>query len=122
MRGFILVLLVCLLPLQFSWAAVAPYCGHEASPQAQHVGHHAHEHHEEPTLVLDAESSLTVEPSPWTADLDCAQCHASGAVPSGVEESVHVTHGSAQPSPLAALMAGGQGPGRPDRPQWLYLA
>lgn len=44
MRRFILSLLLVLLPLQFSWAAAAAYCGHETGAAAQHFGHHDHRH------------------------------------------------------------------------------
>ncbi|WP_239249904.1 hypothetical protein [Candidatus Nitrotoga sp. M5] len=44
MRRFILSLMMCLLPLQISWAAVAEYCGHEQSKAVQHFGHHDDEH------------------------------------------------------------------------------
>ena len=45
-RSLVVLLLLCLLPLQFVWAAAAPYCGHEGrAPQtAQHIGHHEHQH------------------------------------------------------------------------------
>ena len=44
MRRLLLLCLLCLLPLQISWAAVANYCGHEQDKAAQHFGHHADEH------------------------------------------------------------------------------
>ncbi|TAH44638.1 MAG: hypothetical protein EYC67_12910 [Betaproteobacteria bacterium] len=44
MRRWLAILLLCLLPLQVSWAAVADYCAHEHDRQAQHFGHHDDEH------------------------------------------------------------------------------
>lgn len=38
-RRFLLLLMLCLLPLQVSWAIMAGYCSHEHGP-AHHFGHH----------------------------------------------------------------------------------
>ena len=44
MKKFLAIFLLVLLPLQFSWAAVAGYCQHEAGVTANHPGHHTHDH------------------------------------------------------------------------------
>ena len=38
MRRWFAIALLVLLPFQFTWAAVASYCGHESDAQAQHFG------------------------------------------------------------------------------------
>ncbi|WP_432380667.1 DUF2946 family protein [Duganella sp. P38] len=38
-----LILLLTILPIQYSWSMAAVYCQHEASKVA-HFGHHGHEH------------------------------------------------------------------------------
>jgi len=43
-RPFLAIFLLALLPLQFSWAAVASYCGHETQAGAEHFGHHDDPH------------------------------------------------------------------------------
>ena len=45
-RSFVVLLLLCLLPLQLVWGAAAPYCGHESrsAQTTEHVGHHEHQH------------------------------------------------------------------------------
>lgn len=43
MRRFLALLLLTIVPLQFSWAGVAAYCQHEAAQAETHFGHHAHE-------------------------------------------------------------------------------
>ncbi|WP_157667506.1 hypothetical protein [Comamonas serinivorans] len=70
LAGWLLLALLCLMPLQFSWAAVARYCQHEAVAPAQqpHAGHHSHEHRAQVAGVV---SSLP--------DADCHYCHASVA-------------------------------------------
>ena len=44
MRRFVLILLLTVLPLQWSLAAVASICQHEAGQAEQQLGHHVHEH------------------------------------------------------------------------------
>ena len=44
MRSFVLFVLLAIFPLQWSWAAVASVCQHEADRAAQHWGHHDHGH------------------------------------------------------------------------------
>ena len=44
MTRWFLIVLMMLLPAQFSWAAAAPYCAHERDPVSFHVGHHPHVH------------------------------------------------------------------------------
>lgn len=48
MQRLMVLLILCLLPLQISWAAVADYCGHGKGEAVQHFGHHddGHEGHE----------------------------------------------------------------------------
>jgi hypothetical protein len=116
MRLLLVVLLLALLPLHLSWAAVAPYCSHELATQSQqHGGHHDH--------------SATADPAPADADADadpmqpeCGQCHnhctgivlAPVSLPSAaaVERFVSAAH----------LSAADQAPSRPERPQWARLA
>ena len=43
MRRWLSILLLVFLPFQFSWAAVAGYCQHEADAASQHFGHHEHQ-------------------------------------------------------------------------------
>jgi hypothetical protein len=44
MRRYLAIFLLVLLPLQYSWAAMASYCEHETSVTAKHPGHHTHDH------------------------------------------------------------------------------
>lgn len=44
MRRWLALVLLCLLPLQVSWAVVADYCAHERGQAVQHFGHHDDEH------------------------------------------------------------------------------
>lgn len=61
------------MPLQFVWAAAAPYCGHESNLSAKkHFGHHEHKHQagQEAPKVADP----PVEKS-TLSHVDCESCH-----------------------------------------------
>lgn len=77
MRRWLLKVLLVLLPLQFVWAAAAPYCGHEQASDAQHVGHHEHVHGTPKSNASDAVSSFAVGDVSPTLDTDCAYCQHS---------------------------------------------
>ena len=68
MRRYLLILLLFLLPLQFSWAVAGTYCAHEETPSAAHFGHHVHKHDK-------AEDGAKAESLKITADTDCDYCH-----------------------------------------------
>ena len=119
MRRLIAVFILALLPLQFSWSAVASYCMHErATAQTQHVGHHEHEH----------EAKSVVDPADKNGqnadqvDSDCWVCHGVGIgvfnVPYAKQGVSHVSRLGAQPNERLACVT----PNPPDRPQWSVLA
>ena len=73
MKRWLLILLMWVLPLQLSFAAVAPYCAHEEGAAAQHFGHHSHKHQ-------DGDSHDKHQSKLPGDDPDCDYCHhASGA-------------------------------------------
>ena len=76
MRRFILVFMMLVLPLQWTWAAAASVCEHESA--GAHFGHHDPKH-----AGTSESASGTSEASP-AADLsgshpDCHTCHGMGA-------------------------------------------
>lgn len=71
MRRWFTLLLLVLMPLQSVWAAAAAYCQHEEGRTAQHVGHHAHEHH-------GAASGHGQDGNAGDFDGDCGHCHLGG--------------------------------------------
>lgn len=121
MRRWLATLLLVLLPFQFSWAAVAAYCGHESGLQEQHFGHHKHQH------VDHASSAKAADPAGQSdaaaLDFDCGHCHSTCcSLPA-------LTVGTlASPLVAAQPMASAHGPVRtlaqnpPERPQWLRFA
>jgi hypothetical protein len=72
-KKIFLILMLALLPLQFSWAAVAVYCQHEQEAST-HFGHHSHEHEADATAQIDDSSD---EGALAKVDADCAVCHIS---------------------------------------------
>lgn len=109
-RLFALILLV-LLPLQFSWSAVAPYCERESAVDAHHGGHHVQ-------AFADADDIDDAT----TCDVDGSHCHGHGtALPSrnaAVPAVVPAVHARA----LAYPARGAYAAKRPERPQWRRLA
>lgn len=73
MHRLVAILILILLPVQWTFAAVGSYCRHEAAVAAKsHVGHHEHEHeHAKPVKADGKGDSGTFE------DQDCPTCHYS---------------------------------------------
>ncbi|MDB5820789.1 MAG: cobalt-zinc-cadmium resistance protein [Rhizobacter sp.] len=121
MRRLFILLLALLLPLQFTWAAAAVYCGHEGAVvvadvtlPAHHFGHHEHVHHAEATK--DAAKPLSI-------DTDCSVCHAGSSPVIGASLRLEA------PLPAALKLAATSAAAlasafarAPDRPQWPVLA
>ncbi|MFG6458110.1 cation efflux protein, CzcI family [Roseateles sp. BYS96W] len=113
MARLLLIVLALLLPLQFSWGAVAGYCQHETTPpEARHVGHHAHEHPAE----------KAAKPSAGKADADCGDCHAASLTGLPTPASPTLAWAAREAPPAARPHRYPSAPQRaPDRPQWLRL-
>jgi hypothetical protein len=110
MRRWLVLLMLAVLPLQLSWAAVAGYCQHEEGPaQGAHFGHHAHEHEHPPASAsLDDEQTTVSERVAADAPLDHADAWSGDAVDEGnplaLDEDCAVCHlGCAQPLTAEAL-------------------
>lgn len=86
MRRCVLILMLVVLPFQFSWAAAAAYCRHEGGVATQHFGHHQHEHNAQGKADDGGKSLKNWDNT--VVDDDCSVCHLS-AVPTPVSE--HVT-------------------------------
>lgn len=118
-RLLTLVLLV-LLPIQFTWAVAAPYCQHEAADRF-HVGHHVHEHLPSPADASqgdDTQDQRSAHDGALTVDNDCSYCHLSVVKTMPVPR---VDMGSASTCavdnrPLASFKF--RDPDRHERPNW----
>jgi len=73
MRRLIALLILALLPIQWSWAEIASYCRHETAAVSQaHPGHHDAEH----TARDDGKKDEGKRASP--SDGGCSTCHHHG--------------------------------------------
>jgi Protein of unknown function (DUF2946) len=120
MRRWLAILMLALLPLQFSWAAVAAYCGHETGQHAEHLGHHEHRHTGQ--SHADQDRAATDQNAPAGFDFDCGHCHGTFASMSAPVGDLSPLALASHPATLveSTLRTLAQSP--PERPQWLPLA
>lgn len=120
MRRRLVIVLMFLLPLQFSWAAAATYCRHEAGEGTMHLGHHVHSHGESGAHA-HAEGHPEDKPGnagQATLDDDCAYCHGFYL------KLVQIEHPDASPAfstsvpPYQTRSATAPDPDRLERPNW----
>jgi hypothetical protein len=117
MKRWMMIFLLFLLPLQFSWAAVASYCQHESEVTANHPGHHSHDHQaaDQHESSKDGVSSAEVHHDCATCHLGCSAALASDlTMPGAATDRDHPFDYRFNPS--RALIE------RPERPQWPALA
>jgi len=87
MRRFFSLLLMLLLPLQFSFAAAAAYCVDEKPEVTAHFGHHDH-----------ADASVNITDDADDGKADCEICHLACAKAQATASVLSVT-----PAPQAPL-------------------
>ena len=128
MRRLLAIVLLAVLPLQFSWAAVASYCGHETQIGVEHFGHHDHQHHADASDVAGLDAKLDLNPdasdgkAPSAMDLDCGHCHGTCGVMLNSTSDLPDALSTAPPTATLDEAGGPHAPTRPERPQWLPLA
>lgn len=121
MRRWLVMLMLVLLPLQFSWAAVGSVCAADTGAPAGHAdgqghGHGPHDAHGADTAAVDDGAS------PGAPAVDCGHCPAHFlGLPTGPAAPVATARGNAQAVPAEVARAQ-HVPARPDRPQWSRLA
>jgi hypothetical protein len=114
MRGWLIIFLLVLTPLQFSWAAIGVYCQHEKGIATQHLGHHGHQHQ-----LLSNDQPTAEQLKSGSFDADCGTCHigCSLAIASTAETpclaTKRVNEARTQQMPVSPPFK------VPDRPQWL---
>lgn len=131
MHHLLAVILLAFLPLQFTAAAVASYCSHEAQADAGYISHHDHQHHADAIDDVEARADLMAnlhstadakgDEAPDAMDLDCGHCHGSCVILT-LPATLPGMPGSASPHPNFDDATGAHTPARPERPQWLPLA
>lgn len=116
MKRLLLLLLTLLLPLQFSWAALSPYCGDEHETAAAHALHddQGGHHHADVADAADADEGEDAA--------DCGHCHGHlTPLPTGDAQPARQPLAAPWVPDSAAATAARPGP-RPERPQWATLA
>lgn len=123
MRRWLILLLLAFLPLQFSWAAVARYCGHETSAAAGHIGHHDHAGHSHAAKDVDAGQAGQADgTASGASNLDCGHCHGHFAgMVDGVAAFAPRALAGTPPGRVDCACAE-HTPAQPERPQWAALA
>jgi hypothetical protein len=117
MKRYLAIFLLVLLPLQFSWAAIASYCEHETAVAAEHLGHHTHDHGS-----ADHQESSKKTAQSAGMDHDCATCHL-GCAAALVSDLNTTTLATDNVHPLLLQVIVSQlSRERPERPQWPVLA
>lgn len=103
MRRLLLIVLMCVLPLQWSWAAAASICEHEEelAAAAVHLGHHAHEH-QAPAAQPDSEA---LDGKMLGDHPDCQSCHGMGTPLVGAETPLSFAwHGAMRFPPYVTVI------------------
>lgn len=107
-----------MLPLQFSWSAVAVYCQHEKE-QSTHFGHHTHEHKDKVGVKADETPEGAKK---LVVDGDCVICHISAqpsfltALPILAPPSSEMHETNSQPYYASYI------PDGPQKPDWRLAA
>ncbi|MCR5867599.1 hypothetical protein [Aquincola sp. J276] len=132
MRRFLAIILFALLPFQFTWAAVAPYCGHETQAAVEHFGHHDHQHPadtgdgivlgENSEAGTDATTDAGDVKTRGMIDLDCGHCHGTCSMILSLPSAPPGALSTLPPIAVLKECGGAHAPTRPERPQWLPLA
>lgn len=117
----LLLFLVMLLPLQFVWAAAAPYCQHEQAV-TQHIGHHEHKHQRSKGANVMDGKSADVGQFGASLDPDCGYCQYNVSK-SVVSDLPRVAIADVLfPHPLVGQTPPSCDPDSIDRPNWPRLA
>jgi len=114
------IVLLALLPLQFSWAAVASHCGHEAQAAVGHFGHHEHEHRTD--VGMDSSAEVQADTASGTMHLDCGHCHGYCSAILGFTSIVPGAPSTVAPDATLDELGAAHASTRSERPQWLPLA
>ncbi len=111
MRRFLLLLMLCLLPLQISWAAAANYCEHAQDKTLQHLGHHDDGHKSSSSTPEDG-----TQPSQY--DLGYDHCHLSSFLGILSTYTFSVCDLVQQSSHCSDCFYSSLAPDKPERPKW----
>lgn len=116
-KKLFLILLLLVMPLQSTWAAVAAYCQPENEVTVKHFGHHEHqdEHHHAEVGQDSDEGSKNLKIS------DCLDCHGSysGMVVTRFDTPPEVPVSEPPANATSRLISALSS--RPEKPNWFAL-
>lgn len=113
MRRLVLICMMLLLPVQWTWSATASYCAHETGLASNHFGHHDHQH-----KVSSNEATKDSKTAPAGLDTDCHYCHLSTAQAMASVQVMVLSRTASTLPPDDPPLRGSHltsGPERPDR-------
>lgn len=119
MRKIFLIVIIFLLPWQYSWAMVASYDVHDAQDTEMHFGHHEHAASENQSDHFDLSSDEDTSQQAANCHVHCGFLHLSFAalshnLPSFACESIHYSS--------QYLVNYDSSPSyQPERPNWALL-
>ena len=119
MRRFVLLFLMLVLPLQWSWAAVSSGCRHETGSAAQHLGYHDHGRAavlNDTTANLTADTTTDTERANVWFDADCCCCHGLSLAGTISVPAAHLVHSGIVPLGYSAHSRPDYVPDHPLRP------
>ncbi|MFZ5520671.1 MAG: cation efflux protein, CzcI family [Pseudomonadota bacterium] len=115
MRRWLTLLLVLVLPIQFTWAVAAPYCQHEKAASVRHFGHHAHDHE---ATASTAEQKAGKPAGLAYVDHDCGFCHLGAAQPVPMQSIGLMLEAGADRHEATTRSWRTRDPDRLERPNW----
>ena len=121
MRRWLTLVLLLLLPIQFTWAAAAPYCQHEQAADSFHLGHHVHEHLAAPAGALQGDDSQDLgaaQDGMLMVDNDCSYCQLSVAKAMPMPRADFGSTGACAADTMSLASFKSREPDRHERPNW----
>lgn len=114
MKRLLLILLLTILPIQYSWSMAAVYCQHEPS-KVTHFGHHGHAHQAQAGDDDAGKSKLSKHG-------DCEVCHHAVQASVPVAGALLTVAPAAAFAPPGALQYHSYIADGPPRPNWFRRA
>nr|WP_315255425.1 DUF2946 family protein [uncultured Duganella sp.] len=114
MKKLLLILLLTILPIQYSWSMAAVYCQHELS-KVTHFGHHGHEHQAQAGDDDGGSGKLSKHG-------DCEVCHHAVQASVPVADAVLAAAPAVAYAPPGVLHYHSYIADGPPRPNWSLVA
>lgn len=121
MKKLLLILLLTILPIQYSWSMAAVYCQHESS-KVTHFGHHGHQHQAQAGEHDGDDGDDGGQSKPGKLHGDCEVCHHAVQLSLPGSDAVLAAAPVAAYAPPGALHYHSYIADGPPRPNWALVA